>query len=144
MKLIATLYIKSKVCPIKQLTEQFLLKNEINADNAYAVASALIGKVDTDVGLSMAVALGLKAISVDSSRLLFCTMPGEAAISPKSGASYYVMSKKPTQKILKEYFNCQSTQIDSEQHFVYSKYESFVKIYEKDRPSEIISAEDLK
>ena len=120
------------------------LKEQINADNAYSVASALIGKVDTDVSLSMAVALGLKAISVDNSRLLFCTLPGEAAISPKSGASYYVMSQKPTQKILGEYFNCRSTQIDNGQNFVCSKYESFVKIYEKDKQVVIISAEDLK
>ena len=119
-------------------------KSRINTENAYSVASALIGRVDTDVSLSMAIALGLKALSVDSSRLLFCTMPGEAVVSPQSGASYYVMSQKPTQKILNEYFNCRAAQIDSEQRFVCSKYKSFVKIYENDLSAEMISAEDLK
>ena len=119
------------------------IKSQIRADNAYSVASSLIGKVNTDVGVSMAVALGLRAISVDESDLLFFTLPGEAAISQKSGASYYVMSKKPTQRILFEYFSCKSSDIDGERRFVYEKYESFVKIYQKDREVDPMSADKL-
>jgi LCP family protein required for cell wall assembly len=119
------------------------IKNSINAENALSVASSLIGKVNTDVGLSFAVALGLKALSTDEGDVLFFTLPGEAAISPKSGASYYVMSKRSTQKLLEDYFNCKSDNVDSEGLFLCEKYGSFVEIYQKDISTDPISADEL-
>ena len=119
------------------------IKNEINADNAYTVASSVIRAVDTDVGITLGVALGLEAIRVDRSRLYFFTLPGEAVVSPKSGASYYVMSARPTQKILTEYFGKQEGGIDPDKSFAHPSYESFIKIYEKDGQSEPVRADEL-
>ncbi len=119
------------------------IKKEINADNVYAVASSVIRAVDTDVGFALGVALGLEAIRVDSSRLYFFTLPGEAIVSPRSGASYYVMSARPTQRILCEYFGKREDGIDSGKSFAHPSYEGFIKIYEKDGQSEPIRADEL-
>lgn len=120
------------------------IKDSINADNALSVASSLIGKVKTDVGLSLSVALGLKAVSIDEGDVLFFTLPGEAAISPKSGASYYVMSKASTQNLLEEYFYGKADTVDGEGIFLCEKYESFVKIYHKNISTDPISADELR
>lgn len=119
------------------------IKNEVNAENAYTVASSVIRAVDTDVGITLAVALGLEAIRVDSSRLYFFTLPGEAVVSPKSGASYYVMSARSTQRILTEYFGKHENEIDPNKSFAHPSYEGFIRIYESDGQSEPIRADEL-
>ena len=118
-------------------------KQRINEDNAYGVASALIKNMQTDVPLSLGVALAIEALSIKIEDICFFTLPGEAIISKKSGASYYVMSASSTQRLLCEYFGKESRQIDAEQKLVRSDYEDFVAIYESERDVLPIRADEL-
>ena len=120
------------------------VKKQISAENAYGIASSVVRAVDTDVGLAMGVALGLEAINVDSSKLYFFTLPGEAAVSRRSGASYYVMSAKPAQRILTEYFGKEAEGIDVEKSFSHPSYKEFIRIYEKDSETLPKRADELK
>ena len=108
------------------------LKNNINAKNAYKLAESLIDAVDTDVNLALAVMLGLEALGTESDSLLFFTMPGEAIVSARTGASFYVMSATATDRLLREYFGKNGEGIDSERLFAHPDYEDFIRIYESD------------
>ena len=89
-------------------------------------------------------ALGLEAIKVDSENLYFFTLPGAPALSSVSGASYYVMSAKPAQRILCEYFGKKGENIDGARIFAHSTYPEFIKIYENDAKNEPIRSSELK
>ncbi len=120
------------------------LKEKVSMENAYEVVSSAIDAVDTDVNIALAVALGLRALNVDSSRLCFFTLPGESTVSQKSGASYYVMSAKPTQRILLEYFGKESDEIDPDAVFAHPSYQEFIRIYQSDETVFPILASELE
>lgn len=129
----------------KFLTALFrTLKEKINANNAYGVASAVIRNIDTDVGLGEGIALGLKALKAEEDGLFFITMPGEQATAEQSGASYYVMSVKPTEKVLREYFGKNEEGTDQDGLFRHPYYDGFIEIYERNGEAEIISAKELE
>ncbi len=109
------------------------LKNNVNIKNVDELARAVIGSVKTDVPLTRAITLALKALALDTDALGFYTMPGEAIISKKTGASFYVMSAEPTRKMLCEYFGRDERKIDPEMLFAHPEYEDFIKIYESEQ-----------
>ena len=107
------------------------LKQKVNIKNAYSLACAVVGAVKTDVKMSRAVSLALKALTLDESSLRFFTLPGEAVTSKKTGASFYVMSADPTRELLCEYFGREDeSEIDEKRLFAHPEYEDFIKIYE--------------
>ena len=126
---------------LASLFESF--KDRINKDNAYGVASELIERVQTDIPLTLGVALVIEALAAESEDVCFFTLPGEAIVSKKSGASYYVMSAPSTQRLLCEYFGKESALIDTEQRLVRSDYEDFVAIYESEYDLLPIRADEL-
>lgn len=119
------------------------LRAKVSVANAYELASALLGEVSTDVNLALCTALGLEALKLDKSRLLFCTLPGEDIVSRKSGASFYVMAKSPTQRLLAEYF-CAEGELDEEKIFLNSSDRDFLEIYQKDFGIGVICADELE
>jgi LCP family protein required for cell wall assembly len=119
------------------------LRAKVSVANAYELASALLGEVSTDVNLALCTALGLEVLKLDKSRLLFCTLPGEDIVSRKSGASFYVMAKSPTQRLLAEYF-CAEGELDEEKIFLNSSDRDFLEIYQKDFGIGVICADELE
>jgi LCP family protein required for cell wall assembly len=119
------------------------LRSKVSVANAYELASALLGEVSTDVNLALCTALALEALKLDKSRLLFCTLPGEDIVSRKSGASFYVMAKSPTQRLLAEYF-CAEGELDEEKIFLNSSDRDFLEIYQKDLGIGVICADELE
>lgn len=119
------------------------LRSKVSVANAYELASALLGEVSTDVNLALCTALGLEVLKLDKSRLLFCTLPGEDIVSRKSGASFYVMAKSPTQRLLAEYF-CAEGELDEEKIFLNSSDRDFLEIYQKDFGIGVICADELE
>ena len=119
------------------------LRSKVSVSNAYELASALLGEVSTDVNLALCTALALEALKLDKSRLLFCTLPGEDIVSRKSGASFYVMAKSPTQRLLAEYF-CAEGELDEEKIFLNSSDRDFLEIYQKDFGIGVICADELE
>ena len=119
------------------------LRSKVSVANAYELASALLGEVSTDVNLALCTALALEALKLDKSRLLFCTLPGEDIVSRKSGASFYVMAKSPTQRLLAEYF-CAEGELDEEEIFLNSSDREFLEIYQKDLGIGVICADELE
>ena len=121
------------------------LKQKVNSDNAYRLAESLIDGVGTDIDIATVVALGLKALSLDSDGLLFVTAPGEQAVAEKSGASYYVLSAIATDKLLCEYFGKSETQeFDKDRSFRHPSYQSFIAIYESTPEPYLVSADELE
>lgn len=119
------------------------LRAKVSVANAYELASALLGEVSTDVNLALCTALALEALKLDKSRLLFCTLPGEDIVSRKSGASFYVMAKSPTQRLLAEYFYAEG-ELDEEKIFLNSSDRDFLEIYQKDLGIGVICADELE
>ena len=119
------------------------LSAKVSVANAYELVSALLGEVSTDVNLALCTALALEALKLDKSRLLFCTLPGEDIVSRKSGASFYVMAKSPTQRLLAEYF-CAEGELDEEKIFLNSSDREFLEIYQKDLGIGVICADELE
>ena len=119
------------------------LRSKVSVANAYELAGALLGEVSTDVNLALCTALALEALKLDKSRLLFCTLPGEDIVSRKSGASFYVMAKSPTQRLLAEYF-CAEGELDEEKIFLNSSDRDFLEIYQKDLGIGVICADELE
>ena len=119
------------------------LRSKVSVTNAYELASTLLGEVSTDINLALCTALGLEALKLDKSRLLFCTLPGEDIVSRKSGASFYVMAKSPTQRLLAEYF-CAEGELDEEKIFLNSSDRDFLEIYQKDLGIGVICADELE
>jgi LCP family protein required for cell wall assembly len=119
------------------------LRAKVSVTNAYELASALLGEVSTDVNLALCTALALEALKLDKSRLLFCTLPGEDIVSRKSGASFYVMAKSPTQRLLAEYFYAEG-ELDEEKIFLNSSDRDFLEIYQKDFGIGVICADELE
>ena len=121
------------------------LKQKVNSDNAYPLAESLIDGVGTDIGIATGVALGLKALSLDSGGLLLVTAPGEQTVAEKSGASYYVISAAATDRLLCEYFGkSEAQEFDKSRLFSHPSYESFIAIYESVPEPYILSADDLE
>ena len=119
------------------------LRAKVSVANAYELASALLGEVSTDVNLALCTVLALEALKLDKCRLLFCTLPGEDIVSRKSGASFYVMAKSPTQRLLAEYF-CAEGELDEEKIFLNSSDREFLEIYQKDLGIGVICADELE
>lgn len=119
------------------------LRSKVSVANAYELASALLGEVSTDVNLALCTALALEALKLDKSRLLFCTLPGEDIVSRKSGASFYVMAKSPTQRLLAEYFGAEG-ELDGKGIFLNGDDRDFLEIYQKDCKIGMISAQEIE
>jgi hypothetical protein len=102
----------------------------VDIKNIDDLARAVVGSVKTDVPLTRAITLALKALALDTDSLGFYTMPVKAITSKKTGASFYVMSAEPTENMLCEYFGRDERKIDPERLFAHPEYEDFIKIYE--------------
>lgn len=106
------------------------LKSSVNLSNAYGLASKILPRMSTDISIPLAVALGLKALSVDTADIAFLTLPGEDVISKKSGGSYYVMSVEPTRDALGKFFFAEG-ETDTEGRFKNRNDKIFCDIYAK-------------
>lgn len=118
------------------------LKSSLTSSEAYSLAESIFPHVKTNVSLPLAVALGVEALNVDASSLAFMTLPGEATVT-QSGASFYVMSQKPAQRMMEEYFYS-SGSVDIEEKFRHRTNQDFDQIYCKDFDFSPTYADDLR
>ena len=119
------------------------LRQKVSISNAYELFQLALGHVDTNINPALCVALGLEALGVGEDQLWFCTLPGEDLVSRKSGASFYVMSKSPTQRLLAEYFGAEG-ELDGKGIFLNGDDRDFLEIYQKDCKIGMISAQELE
>ena len=119
------------------------LRQKVSISNAYELLQLALGHVDTNVNPALCVALGLEALGVGEDQLWFCTLPGEDLVSRKSGASFYVMSKSPTQRLLAEYFDAEG-ELDGKGIFLNGDDRDFLEIYQKDCKIGMISAQEIE
>ncbi len=107
------------------------IKASVNISNAYELASSVFPYMDTNIPLAAFISLGLKALDVEDSGLVFLTLPGEDA-KGGDGGSYYVMSKEHTRRVLEEYFVSTCDEIDRKRLFEHPTNKDFQKIYHAD------------
>ena len=119
------------------------LRQKVSISNAYELFGLALGHVDTNINPALCVALGLEALGVGEDQLWFCTLPGEDLVSRKSGASFYVMSKSPTQRLLAEYFDAEG-ELDGKGIFLNGDDRDFLEIYQKDCKIGMISAQEIE
>ena len=119
------------------------LRQKVSISNAYELFGLALGHVDTNINPALCVALGLEALGVGEDQLWFCTLPGEDLVSRKSGASFYVMSKSPTQRLLAEYFGAKG-ELDGKGIFLNGDDRDFLEIYQKDCKIGMISAQEIE
>ena len=120
------------------------LSSSVNITNAYGVATELLPYLDTNIGATTLVALGLEALRLEGKDIGFLTLPGEGAVSQKSGASFYVMSAPMTDRALREYFGKTEPLIDEDKAFLHSSYANFREIYERDGDVSLMFADTLE
>ena len=119
------------------------LRQKVSISNAYELLQLALGHVDTNINPALCVALGLEALGVGEDQLWFCTLPGEDIVSRKSGASFYVMSKSPTKRLLAEYFGAEG-ELDGKGIFLNGDDRDFLEIYQKDSKIGMICAAELE
>lgn len=105
------------------------VREKVDASNIYGLLREIFPHVSTNVGLPLAVALGIKALDVEPDSLCLMTLPGEAVVGD-SGASFYALAKAPAREMIEVYFK-ESGELDPDLVFCNSKNERFVAIYEK-------------
>ncbi len=123
------------------LFEKF--RSKVNLLNAYSVASEILPYLESNVGAVMLTSVGLAALKIDMANMAFLTLPGEDAISEKSGASFYVMSVDPTNKVLKKYFGKRTEEIDKNKSFLHSSYKNFCDIYYREEEASLTFADTI-
>ena len=118
------------------------LKSSVTADNAYDLVKSVFPHVKTNVTLPLAVALGLKSLSIESSSLCFMTLPGEAVVG-ESGASFYVMSAKPAARAFEKYFSGSAT-VDKKMLFRHTTNKKFSDIYSEDFEYSVVFGNEIE
>ncbi len=108
------------------------LRTEVNAKNAYLLATQFLPMVKTNVSAMDALSLGLSCLDVPTENVSVFTMPGGAAVARESGASYYVMAKNETRDVLCRQFCLEIGEIDKEGLLLHPKYTEFQRIYNGD------------
>jgi LCP family protein required for cell wall assembly len=119
------------------------LRQKVSISNAYELLQLALEHVDTNINPALCVTLGLEALKVGENELWFCTLPGEDIVSRKSGASFYVMSKRPVKRLLSEYFGAEG-ELDKDGIFLNGADSDFREIYQKDCEIEMICAGTLE
>lgn len=119
------------------------LGQKVSISNAHGLLEIALGYVETNINPALCIALGLEALGVGADQLWLCTLPGEDIVSSKSGASFYVMSKRPTERLLSEYF-CATGELDGKEIFLNDDGEGFREIYQKDLGIGMICASELE
>ena len=119
------------------------LKSKVSAANAYGLLTQISDEVDTNINIALGAALGLEALTLDKSRLLFCTLPGEDAISAKSGGSFYIFSKSGVRDLLSQYFDAEIAE-RADEVFMSRENEEFCKIYKNHIDARVFSADEYE
>lgn len=117
------------------------LADEFSPVMAARLAATLDG-VETDMGVSDMISLGVDALGMQSENIFMLTLPGKEAIASESGASYYVLSRDATSEVLHEYFGADG-EFDAERKFLNSRYDSFEKIYGEYTEYRVSSVTDI-
>ena len=108
------------------------------------LASALIGKTETNITLSDAAELAEDAAELDMKDVAFFTAPGEAAVAKNSGASYYSLSSKAMAEVLSKYFGADGSDFDGQGVFLNKNYDSFAEIYRGYSPYKVYTGENME
>ncbi len=119
------------------------IKKSVKLTNIYGIASDILPHLKTNISASKLISLCVGALGIELTNVDMLTLPGEAAISPVSGASFYIMSARPSHRALCEYFGKTGEEMDSDGAFLHGTLEEFRKIYMKDFDFSANNAENL-
>ena len=108
------------------------------------LATALVGKTETNLSLSDVAVLAEDAASLEMKNVTFFTAPGEAVVATNSGASYYSLSSKAMAEVLSKYFGADGSDFDRQGVFINEAYESFVGIYRGYSPYKVYTGENME
>ena len=120
------------------------LKEKITPLNIYTIASSAIPYLKTNMTATALVALGLNAVAMEGDDISIVTLAGEDAISPISGASFYVASSPSASEILVKYFGAEEGRFDKNRCFLHPSLDSFKQIYQKRVENKVFLATELK
>ncbi len=93
---------------------------------------SVVEEVETNMSTYDIMWLASRALAVNAAHIRMLTLPGEALIAEKSGASYYVLSGISTEKLLREHF-CASEEFDEDKAFLNEDYTSFREAYNSEK-----------
>ncbi len=106
------------------------------------LATAMLADVETDLGFSDILMLSGAAMELSSERILFVTAPG-SDVRGKNGGSYYVLSAKAMDELLRSHFGKEEEGFDPVGYFLNGDNPQFREIYESDCFYRIFSAEEI-
>lgn len=116
------------------------LKTSFTPQTAMKLASVLTEDTQTDLTASDLLWLIPSLYRAQSAQMVLATAPGEAATAEQSGASYYVLSRSATERLLTEHFGAEQGSFDVNRVFLNPKYQTFQTVYEKDVPFRVFGA----
>lgn len=93
------------------------------------LAATLVGKTDTNITPAEGIRLAEAVLSFDTARLSLMTAPGDAVVAESSGASYYSLSGRAMDEVLRKYFGG-SSGFDPRGVYLNERYVSFRAVYE--------------
>ena len=108
------------------------------------LASALIGRTETNISLSDAAELAEDTAELDMKDVAFFTAPGEAVVAKSSGASYYSLSSRAMAEVLSKYFGADGSDFDGQGVFLNKNYDSFAEIYRGYSPYKVYTGENME
>ncbi len=94
---------------------------------------SVVEGVETNMSAYDLLWLANRALATNATQIKMLTLPGEALVAKKSGASYYVLSGISTEKLMRKYF-CSSEEFDEDKAFLNEDYNSFRDVYNSEKP----------
>ena len=117
------------------------LLEKISSEFSPLLAAKLVScadGVETDLCAADMITLGTRVMSIDKGSIFLLTLPGQECVADVSGAWYYVLSGKATQRLMLEYF-CASRDFDTQRVFLNENYDDFARIYNADMDYSMIN-----
>ena len=115
----------------------------LSATDAIALAAEILPNVGTDLTLFEIGELLSEGMALSSEKVFFVTAPGDDAVSEKSGAWYYVVSKAGMENILRNYFGADGA-FDDNGWFFNSNSERSAEIYNREQSVTVTTVADIE
>lgn len=106
----------------------------------------LFDDIKTNLPITTMISLLGEAVSLESESIGLVTLPGASAVALRSGASYYVMSKVATHRLICERFgtSAEHCNIDMNGRFLNESYDEFRRIYSSDAEYTVYSVSSVR
>ncbi len=122
-------------CFFAKLSEEF---SPVLAAQLMSVAEG----VETNMSAYDLIWFANRTLATNASEIRMLTLPGDALVASKSGASYYALSGVSNAELMREYF-CASEEFDKGKLFLNEDYESFEAAYLSEKPCLISTVSEI-